>query len=207
MPIFTIPTNAKTITIARLEKALCPKFQILDNGCWQWTTIIKGKQYSSLYHNHKNVAGHRFFYELIVGNIPPKLGLDHLCLNKACVNPKHLEPVTDAVNKRRWAETLTHCARANHEYTPTNTYINPTGHRECRICRKENRGTVSKQCQFFVCKDTSMERQCIKRTFGTYCWNHIKREYYPDASYRCKINGHTQCKQNSCGCRCHLAWL
>jgi hypothetical protein len=79
---------------------------------------------------------HRFAYELLVGPIPAGLTLDHLCLNKACVRPDHLEPVSLTVNIRRANARRTHCKRG-HAFTPENTYLDKIGARQCRKCGAE----------------------------------------------------------------------
>lgn len=67
--------------------------------CWEWTGACS--EYGSFRVGRRNLGAHRLSYEDIVGPIPPGLELDHLCMNKLCVNPAHLEPVTRAENLRR----------------------------------------------------------------------------------------------------------
>jgi hypothetical protein len=81
---------------------------------------------------------HQFAYMLTVGPVPDGMELDHLCRNRACCNPSHLEPVDHATNVRRGDGgpgkfPRTGC-RNGHEYTEANTRYLPTGERRCRKC-------------------------------------------------------------------------
>lgn len=69
--------------------------------CWQWTGYIDEKGYGRVGYEGLRHKAHRLVFERLVGLIPPGLELDHLCGNRACVNPDHLEPVTHQQNTRR----------------------------------------------------------------------------------------------------------
>jgi hypothetical protein len=111
-------------------------------GCWWW--IGKGSTHGygrftfgrrSL-GERRDVYAHRFAYEALIGPIPDGMQLDHLCRNRVCVNPDHLEIVTSAVNTSRgWPTTSTTCKRG-HRLSGTNLYIQPsTGRRCCQLCK------------------------------------------------------------------------
>lgn len=128
------------------EQRFWAKVDRASSGCWNWTDKLDREGYGRLRDGGTIKAAHRFAYELLVGEIATGLVIDHLCRNRACVNPEHLEPVTDQVNilrgvslsARRAAQT--HCKRG-HEFTTENTYLwtdrrGRTG-RICRTCRRE----------------------------------------------------------------------
>ncbi|MEU5322933.1 HNH endonuclease signature motif containing protein [Streptomyces sp. NPDC021056] len=89
------------------------------------------------------VLAHRYAWELLREPIPAGLVIDHLCRNRRCVNPGHLEVVTLAENTRRgfgistFNALKTHCPQG-HPYSVENTYIHPRNSaRICRACARE----------------------------------------------------------------------
>jgi hypothetical protein len=112
------------------------------DACWLWTGATTGYGYGQFYLGlgQRRVRAHRFSYELLVGPIPDGLVLDHLCRVRLCVNPAHLEPVTQRENILRGEGTSAHHARQTHckrghEFTPENTYVR-RGMRTCRQCHR-----------------------------------------------------------------------
>jgi hypothetical protein len=106
-----------------------------DSGCWEWTGADRGGYGRFHLRPGRVVAAHRFAYETFVGQIPVGLEIDHLCRNRGCVNPIHLEPVDHAENRRR--ARLTHCRRG-HLFDNANTYTHASGKRYCRACNVEH---------------------------------------------------------------------
>lgn len=106
--------------------------------CWVWRGGLKPNGYGQfgLDRQRRSAYAHRVAYTLYVGPIPDGLTLDHLCRNRRCVNPSHLEPVTAVENFRRAMAARTHCANGHpyDESTPIRQ-----GARNCAICTARSR--------------------------------------------------------------------
>ena len=111
-----------------------------DGACWIWTAKKNDEGYGHVRYEGRTRLTHRVTYELLVGPVPDGLVLDHLCNTPPCVNPAHLEPVTQAENVRRAAPAQKTACANGHPYTPENTYLRPEkggGRRDCRTCIRE----------------------------------------------------------------------
>lgn len=143
----------------RLPARFWVKVKANEAGCWLWTAALNRNGYGFFMDSGRIMrTAHRIAYEALVAAIPEGLVLDHLCRVRHCVNPAHTEPVTQAENLRR-GETITAkasaatCCPKGHPYSGDNLYVNPKGHRSCRICtrdrnarrRVEQRETILRQ--------------------------------------------------------------
>jgi hypothetical protein len=101
------------------------------SGCWRWKRPGSNGYGQFWETKHAPRLAHRWAFEFMRCEIPDGLELDHLCRNRSCVNPWHLEPVTRAVNVQR---TYVTCPNG-HAYDEANTETHSRGHRQCKRCR------------------------------------------------------------------------
>lgn len=111
---------------------------ITESGCWAWLGAVRVTPYGAEYGRYnfegKNRSAYKVAYEQLVGPVPSGLHLDHVCRVTCCVNPAHLEPVTNAVNVQRGWDARgkhTHCKNGH----PIDGITNWRNGTTCRICQ------------------------------------------------------------------------
>lgn len=146
-----LPVNTKLLTRFFEKIRIDPNVTFNGSPCWLWTRPLDRDNYGRFWYETQSRAAHNVSYRLFVDEIPAGLVPDHLCRVRHCVNPAHLEIVTNRINTLR-GETVTarnaqktHCLRG-HEFTIANTRRNRNGGRICRQCTyealKRHRGPI-----------------------------------------------------------------
>lgn len=144
MPEFTKRTREEV-------EALMLSRRQFEGGCWIFDGAHHTQGYRTINLGGHPKYAHRIAHELWIGPIPTGHQIDHLCRERACFNPAHLEAVTQAVNLARGLSPTaingrkTHCSHG-HEFNAENTYIRKdTGGRVCRPCARRRRQMRSKR--------------------------------------------------------------
>lgn len=117
-----------------------------ENGCLVWTGATTSNGYGKIWIAGKWMRAHRFSYQAFIGEVPEGLELDHLCRNRRCCDPLHVEPVTHQENLRRGARPgrklgkrlspTSSCAQG-HARIDENMYVSKNGKRRCWICKRQ----------------------------------------------------------------------
>lgn len=137
----------QSIEVLETEKETVAE-RILSNienwkDCWNWKGTVS-KDYAVMKLHSRQVRVHRLIYELLVAPIPKGYVVDHVCKNKKCINPNHLQPVTSKENTLRGTSIpainskKTHCKRG-HSLEGGNLLKGQGNHRRCKLCKRENK--------------------------------------------------------------------
>lgn len=126
-----------------LPERFLNKFKVDEtSGCWLWFGSRNRKNYGviKLERQRRNAMAHRFCYEALVGPIPEGMQLDHLCRTPNCVNPNHLEVVSNRENVLRGSTIPAAYAKRTsckngHPFIGDNFYIKNNA-RICRLCTR-----------------------------------------------------------------------
>lgn len=122
--------------------------KVVVGDCWEWTASRTDDGYGQFSvqrpRGRTQLKAHRWAWEHLVGPIRPGLTLDHLCRNRGCVNPDHLQPASVRLNTMRGFGPSARnakkqrCSRG-HLFDGSNTYVYPDGARQCRTCWRSSR--------------------------------------------------------------------
>ena len=139
--------------------------EIDEQDCWLYAGQVSSYGYGIVQRDGKRYMAHRVMYENLVGEIPEGLYTDHLCRVRQCINPEHLEPVTNKENVLRGQGLAaqnarkTHC-KNGHEFTPDNTMIYRGANRPfMRVCRTCDRVVALRKIRARRAKEKSNAKQ------------------------------------------------
>lgn len=137
-------TSGRCVPYQTVMERLMAKTRKLPGGCWEWAGVQNGEGYGKIRvggRRGRNESVHRVAYQHLVGPIPDGLTIDHLCRNRVCVNPEHLEAVPIVTNVMRGEGACakharnTHCPKG-HPYDIAGADRKGRPHRRCSVCTK-----------------------------------------------------------------------
>ena len=137
----------KKIRVSERAAHFRAKYEIRDNGCWEWTHCVTTEGYGQYWDGKRQVLAHRWSYEQAIGPIPAGKQLHHSCRMRRCVNPRHVTPLTPREHLLKGGTIIaaqvakTHCSRG-HPFDEANTHYRKAPPRRvwrsCRICSRAN---------------------------------------------------------------------
>lgn len=163
----------EALGVARPERyqVVDPLAKILSNidvgFCWEWNRKLNNRGYGVTNVNKKRWYVHRLMWTLMVGPIPDGMEIDHMCRNRACCNPEHLDLVTGQVNTLRGVSPASSHAKRDecsygHEYTAETMHV-VRGARRCRICERRRDKERYERKKARAASDTKRREKAAKK--------------------------------------------
>ena len=181
-PIISAPIIAKFKSKIALDEV---------TGCWNWTDpLCRG--YGSFWDGRRGWPAHRYAYEAFVEILPNELTIDHLCVNRACVNVRHLEPVPMIINvQRRFSRTIPNWQSPEEVAASISQFdlftkrcsrghLLENGIEGCRLCRRDYERTKRKKLRLAVrLRRTSPEVAQARKVLERHTEEKFQRKIKP----------------------------